>query len=94
MPVPAGEVAVIEVALLTTNEVAFVLPNFTAVVPVKLAPVMVTLAPPAVEPLFGEIEVTDGAVAEYVEIAARKPPFAYKGQWQRDMRRGARVRDR
>jgi hypothetical protein len=62
--VPAGEVAVIEVALLTVNDVAAVLPNLTAVVPVKLAPVMVTLVPPAGGPLLGEIELTAGTVAE------------------------------
>ena len=64
VPLPAGEVAVIEVALLTENEAALVLPNFTAVAPVKLTPLIVTLVPPAVEPLFGETDVTDGAVAE------------------------------
>ena len=47
---PAGEVAVICVALLTVNEVAAVTPNFTAVAPVKLVPVMVTEVPPAVVP--------------------------------------------
>jgi len=31
MPVPGGDVAVIEVALLTTNELAAALPNLTAV---------------------------------------------------------------
>ena len=58
---PAGEVAVIEVALLTVNEVAAVLPNLTAVAPVKLVPVMATLVPPALGPLVGEIAVTVGA---------------------------------
>ena len=60
VPPPAGEVAAIDVALLTVNEVALVLPNFTAVARVKLLPVMVTGMPPAAGPLFGEIEVTDG----------------------------------
>jgi hypothetical protein len=58
MPVPAGDVAVIEVALLTVNELAAVLPNFTAVAPVKLVPVMVTLVPPPVGPVLGETDVT------------------------------------
>jgi len=61
---------VIEVALLTLNEAALVLPNLTAVAPVKLAPVIVTLVPPAVGPLFGEIEVTAGPVAVYVNLSA------------------------
>ena len=58
---PAGDVAVIEVALLTVNEVAAVAPNFTAVAPVKLVPVMVTDVPPSVVPAVGLIEVTVGA---------------------------------
>ena len=60
---PAGDVAVIDVALLTVNEVAAVAPNFTAVAPVKLVPVMVTLVPPAVGPLVGLTPVTVGAGA-------------------------------
>ena len=60
MPLPAGEVAAIDVELVTVNEVALVLPNFTAVTPMKLLPVMVTDVPPAVGPLFGETEVTVG----------------------------------
>ncbi len=58
---PAGEVAVICVAELTVKLVAFVLPNLTAVAPVKLAPVIVTDVPPAVGPLEGETFVTVGA---------------------------------
>ena len=60
VPLPAGEVAVIDVALLTVNEVAAVPPNRTAFAPVKLLPLMVTGVPPAAGPLFGEIEFTDG----------------------------------
>jgi hypothetical protein len=58
----AGAVAVIEVALLTVKEVAAVVPNFTAVAPVKAVPVMDTLVPPASGPLVGEIPVTVGPV--------------------------------
>ena len=54
VPVPAGEVAVIWVAELTVKPVAAVAPNFTAVAPVKLVPVMSTLVPPAVGPDVGE----------------------------------------
>jgi hypothetical protein len=61
VPLPTGEVAAIDVALLTVNEVALVLPNFTDVAPVKLLPVMATGVPPAAGPLFGEIAVTVGA---------------------------------
>ena len=57
---PAGEVAVMDVAELTVNPVALVAPNLTAVAPVKLVPVMVTVVPPPDGPDVGEIEVTVG----------------------------------
>jgi hypothetical protein len=63
VPLPAGAVATIDVALLMVNEVAGVPPNRTAVAPVKLLPVMVTGVPPVAGPLFGEIDVTVGAAA-------------------------------
>ena len=61
VPVPAGAVAVICVALLTVKPVAAVAPKVTAVAPEKLVPVMVTVVPPLVGPLVGEMEVTVGA---------------------------------
>ncbi|MHC2619285.1 hypothetical protein ACVIW2_001317 [Bradyrhizobium huanghuaihaiense] len=61
VPLPAGEVAVIWVAELTVKPVAAVAPNVTAVAPVKLVPVMVTVVPPPAGPVVGEIEVTVGA---------------------------------
>ncbi|OEZ89316.1 hypothetical protein JAB6_01300 [Janthinobacterium sp. HH104] len=61
VPVPAGAVAVICEALLTVKPVAAVAPNVTAVAPLRFAPVMVTLAPPAVGPKVGEIPLTTGA---------------------------------
>ena len=60
VPVPAGEVAVIEVAELKVKLAAAVAPKVTAVTPVKLVPVMVTVAPPVCGPDVGEIEVTVG----------------------------------
>jgi len=57
---PTGEVALIELAVLTVNEAAAVEPNFTAVAPVKSVPVMVTMVPPAAGPEVGEILVTVG----------------------------------
>ena len=60
VPVPAGEVAVIWVALTTLNNPAALPPNLTAVAPEKLVPVMVTLVPPAGGPLFGVTLVTVG----------------------------------
>jgi hypothetical protein len=56
---PAGAVAVSWVSLKKANEAAAA-PKFTAVVPVKFVPRMVTLVPPAAGPWVGEIEVTSG----------------------------------
>ena len=61
VPLPAGDVAVIEVALLTVKEDAGpALPKPTLEAPEKFVPVMVTLVPPAPEPVFGLIPVTVG----------------------------------
>ena len=60
VPVPAGAVAVIDVAELNVK-LADVAPNVTDVTPVKLVPVIVTLVLPALGPLVGEIDVTVGA---------------------------------
>ena len=61
VPVPAGDVAVIEVALLTVKLAAGVAPKLTALAPVKSVPVIATLVPPAAGPVAGEMEVTAGA---------------------------------
>jgi hypothetical protein len=50
------------VSELTAKLDAPVAPNRTAVAPLKLLPVTVTLVPPAVGPLVGEIAVTTGRV--------------------------------
>src|SRR5258708_37061249 len=60
VPTPVGEVAVIWVALSTVKEAAALLPKLTAVAPEKLVPVMVTLVPPDVGPVFGLTLVTVG----------------------------------
>ena len=57
---PAGEVAVMDVAELTVKPVALFAPNLTAVAPVKLVPVIVTVDPPPAGPEVGEIAVTVG----------------------------------
>jgi hypothetical protein len=57
----AGEVAVIDVAELTVNEVALVAPNVTADAAVKPVPEMVTLVAPPVGPALGLTAVTVGA---------------------------------
>jgi hypothetical protein len=62
VPTPVGEVAVIWVALSTVKEPAALLPNLTAVAPEKLVPVMVTLVPPDVGPVFGLTLVTVGSL--------------------------------
>ena len=51
--VPAGVLAVIEVALTTTTLVAEAPPIFTLVAPVKFVPVMVIVVPPVVGPDVG-----------------------------------------
>src|SRR5258708_34269911 len=61
VPTPAGEVAVIWVALLTVKDPAALLPNLTAAAPEKLVPVMVTLLPPGIGPVFGLTLATVGA---------------------------------
>jgi hypothetical protein len=61
VPVPAGEVAVIEVAELTVKAIALTAPNLTAVTVVNPVPVMVTDVPPTAGPAFGDIDVTVGA---------------------------------
>ncbi|MGY4359591.1 hypothetical protein ACVW0J_006084 [Bradyrhizobium sp. i1.7.7] len=61
VPVPAGDVAAIWVAELTVKPAAAVAPNVTAVAPVKLVPVMITLVPPPPGPDVGVIEVMVGA---------------------------------
>ena len=69
-PVPAGEVAVICVSETTVMPVAEVLPNFTLVVPVKPAPVIVTLVPPVVTPRFGLTALITGAALGVIELEA------------------------
>jgi hypothetical protein len=58
--VPDGETAVIWVSLTTLKLAAAVGPKFTAVAPVKLVPVIVTVVPPVASPDVGEIDVTMG----------------------------------
>src|SRR4030081_2648941 len=69
----AGEVAVIDVALLTVNVIAAVAPKLTAVAPVKPVPVIVTDVPPAAGPFVGLTFVTVGAATNvnwsFAEVA-------------------------
>ena len=61
MPEPPGDTAVIDVAETAEKVVAAVAPNITAVAPLRLVPVMVTVVPPAPGPNIGEIDVIVGA---------------------------------
>jgi hypothetical protein len=60
-PLPAGATAVMLVALFTVKLLAAVAPKLTAVVPLRLVPVMVTLVPPAPGPELGLMLVIVGA---------------------------------
>ncbi len=63
VPLPAGEVAVIDVEVFTVKVVAAIVPNLTPDAPVKLVPVTVTDVPPPLGPEAGLIMVTVGAKA-------------------------------
>ena len=58
--VPAGVLAVMEVAFTTTTLVAATPLTVTLVAPVKLVPVTVNAVPPRVDPEVGEIDVMVG----------------------------------
>jgi hypothetical protein len=76
-PAPAGDVTVICVSDVTLRLVPGADPKFTAVAPVKLLPLTVTLLPPATVPLVGLIPVTVGAAVyvnwSLVEVALLPP---------------------
>ena len=59
--VPGGLTAVICESLTTLKLPAAAVPKLTAEAPLKRAPVMVTVVPPATGPVFGVIAVTAGA---------------------------------
>lgn len=56
----AGVVAEIVVLFVTDTLVAAALPNVTAAPEMKFVPVIVTIVPPIVEPMFGETLLTVG----------------------------------
>jgi hypothetical protein len=73
---PAGAVAVIDVALATFTAVADVGPNATVAPDANPAPVMVTLVPPAAGPEDGPIDETDGGALagnSYLNPSVRRP---------------------
>jgi hypothetical protein len=76
-PEPAGETAVICVSLSTLKLDATAAPKRTAVAPVNVVPVIVTLVPPAPGPDDGLIAVTAGGgtnVKWSAEVVALVPP--------------------
>ena len=74
VPLPAGEVTVIWVSEFTVGVIE-VLPKWTAVAPVKLVPLIVTVVPPDAGPEPGEIPVTIGAAAHvYPLLRVPLPP--------------------
>ncbi len=70
---PVPTTALIEVPSNTVNEVAAVVPNFTAVAPVKFVPVMVIVS--FVFPDVGLIDATVGG-GKYVNVGPSAAPFA------------------
>ena len=60
VPLPAGEIAAIEVGEVTVKLVAFADPNLTADTSLNPVPVIVTEVPPPAGPLVGLTEVTVG----------------------------------
>ena len=73
--VPAGVTAVTLVDETTTTLVAATPPTVTLVAPVKLVPVIVIAVPPAVEPVVGDTDESDGAATVGI-LATRKPRSA------------------
>ena len=64
----AGAMAVIELSLTNVYDDAAVLSNVTPVTPVKPLPDIVTVVPPAVVPVVGEMPVTTGVPAAAVNV--------------------------
>ena len=60
VPLPAGDTAVIDVLELTVKLCALLVPNLTAVAPVKPVPTIDTLVPPPPGPVLGVRPVTVG----------------------------------
>lgn len=78
--VSGGAVAVICVSESTVNDVATVVPNLTAVAPVKPLPVMPTIAPPAEVPVLMPMPVIAGVDAavkvNWLEVLVAELPVA------------------
>jgi hypothetical protein len=75
VPVPSGDVAVIDISLTNEKLVAGVTPKATAVTPVKPVPVMVTLVPPDAGPFAGLMPVTIGAGSMGLFVSGKLSKF-------------------
>ena len=79
--VPAGVTMVIDVSLTTVSEVPAFPPKVTDVAPVNRTPVIVTVVPPAVDPVAGRMLVTEGIVSagvtEVLAEDADESPVAF-----------------
>jgi len=71
--VPFPTTAVMLLALITVNEIAAVPPKLTAVVPVKLVPVMVTVAPVPADAGVKEVMVGGGTNVNPARLAVTPP---------------------
>ena len=60
VPVPAGAIAVIELAEVAVKPCASVSPNFTAVASARFDPLILTAVPPADGPSAGAIPLAEG----------------------------------
>src|SRR5579862_5152313 len=78
VPAPAGAFASSVVLLRTVTPVAETPPNLTVAVGEKLVPVMVTVLPPPVAPVFGvAAEIVGAGLAVYVNRAVPVPACAF-----------------
>jgi hypothetical protein len=85
-PLAAGETAVIRVADSIVNEVAGMVPNSTAVAPLRFVPVRMTSVPPMIGPERGLAEIRVGAVEREGVVDIVRPP-----RTRREWFRGARI---
>ena len=71
---PAGATASIVVLLMTLKLFAGIVPNLTAMAPVKLLPVIVTGVPPAAGPEVGFTTLMTGSNWTVADRLSRNPP--------------------
>jgi hypothetical protein len=87
---PAGETTVSWVVLITFTPVPELPPKVTVVAPrviLKFVPMIVTVVPPDIGPLFGVIEVIDGLAAETGPTMASRRITAMQNSIRNGIRR-------